>query len=428
MTKDLESPTLQNASTRDGIVRVPLWYPRSSGEHTIEVDLMCVRVASAIRIMYDFDRDGYVILQDFAPLEEVDDREDWREAAFLPAWPEDQEPPPSEPQGPVAGKPLASKGPHKTDSPGEGASYTQKPSEEKEATSLLEVWARGLCFICWKAKTASGYFYCPECYPQTMKGYEGPYHPRYQRFLDSVRDGYGKPMAERALGRVLRQADAYNKRVLLAGQELAETLNLKTGGWEERAEASFGRVKVHINSIPQEYRQGVIQADEDRRVDEAADDLDRALYFGIDWADRPSAPIPGTFAAALKDHVGEQPPAHQGAIQAAASPAFSPGSTVSGVLLAKGSTSPEEMKAFKDAWMAAAKEGRSDVGVLRETGRGLEVELLVGSAGGDEVDVGAKEALGRDSDVVAGQLDSLDTDDPLVRDPVDEDAVEGVGK
>jgi hypothetical protein len=71
-------------------VGVDLWYPRSEGRAKfIEVGLMDVRAADAIRISYDFERDGYVIEQASTFQWESDDKEqdeDWQEVTFVQAW------------------------------------------------------------------------------------------------------------------------------------------------------------------------------------------------------------------------------------------------------------------------------------------------------------------------------------------------------
>lgn len=63
------------------IVMVELYYPRNEGnEKAVEVGLVDVRAADSIRVRYDFDRDGWVILQDSTK------GEDWQEVAFVEAW------------------------------------------------------------------------------------------------------------------------------------------------------------------------------------------------------------------------------------------------------------------------------------------------------------------------------------------------------
>lgn len=72
------------------LVTVELSYPRQEGNaDTVEVEIECVRAADSIRITYDFERDGYVILQAGVFEWEADDKEqdeEWREVAFVQAW------------------------------------------------------------------------------------------------------------------------------------------------------------------------------------------------------------------------------------------------------------------------------------------------------------------------------------------------------
>lgn len=74
---------------------VRLHYPNIDCERTenepteIEIELDHVRAADAIRISYDFDRDGYVIKQASIFAWEANDKEcdgDWQEVAFIQAW------------------------------------------------------------------------------------------------------------------------------------------------------------------------------------------------------------------------------------------------------------------------------------------------------------------------------------------------------
>jgi hypothetical protein len=75
------------------LLSVPLWYPRQQDPNRtmghpvrVEVDLVCVRAARAIRIEYDFDRNGYVITVPTLPAGHTDDHDCdwvWVEAAFV---------------------------------------------------------------------------------------------------------------------------------------------------------------------------------------------------------------------------------------------------------------------------------------------------------------------------------------------------------
>ena len=77
----------------DKIIYVDLEYPRLEGNpEEIEVGLTDVRAADSIRILYDFERDGWVIKQGskftFKVGEDID--EDWQEVAFIGAWAREQ--------------------------------------------------------------------------------------------------------------------------------------------------------------------------------------------------------------------------------------------------------------------------------------------------------------------------------------------------
>lgn len=69
---------------------IEFFYPR--GENLInelEVGLCDVRAADSIKIKYDFDRDGYSIMQASIFCWAADDKElddDWQEVAFVHAW------------------------------------------------------------------------------------------------------------------------------------------------------------------------------------------------------------------------------------------------------------------------------------------------------------------------------------------------------
>jgi len=82
---------LEDATIRGRTYTVDLWYPRSEDNaDTVQIDLMDVRAADGIQVKYDFDRDGWVILQDSGWQEESGASgylgEDWHEVAFVPAW------------------------------------------------------------------------------------------------------------------------------------------------------------------------------------------------------------------------------------------------------------------------------------------------------------------------------------------------------
>ncbi len=78
----------------DGVLAIDFWYPPRAGDPpkpgaVFEIGLMDVRAADAIRVSYDFERDGYVIQQASIVEWDADDTvqdEDWQEVAFIPAW------------------------------------------------------------------------------------------------------------------------------------------------------------------------------------------------------------------------------------------------------------------------------------------------------------------------------------------------------
>lgn len=83
---------LNNARVHGRVLDIELWYPRIENIDTIEIGLVDVRAADSIRIRYDFERDGYAILQASVFEWPVDDKvcdADWQEVAFIPAWQRD---------------------------------------------------------------------------------------------------------------------------------------------------------------------------------------------------------------------------------------------------------------------------------------------------------------------------------------------------
>ncbi len=89
--KTNETTTLEMMDLRASghVAMVDLWYPRNSPLKTIQVGLMDVRAADDIRVTYDFDRDGWSILQASIFEWEATDSEndqDWQEVAFIKAW------------------------------------------------------------------------------------------------------------------------------------------------------------------------------------------------------------------------------------------------------------------------------------------------------------------------------------------------------
>ena len=73
------------------IVEVALCYPRIDDERitTIEIGLSDVRAADSIRVIYDFERDGWSVLQasifEWSTNDPICDA-DWQEVAFVQAW------------------------------------------------------------------------------------------------------------------------------------------------------------------------------------------------------------------------------------------------------------------------------------------------------------------------------------------------------
>ena len=84
------------SEVRDPVL-INLWYPGVEGPNepkknpaTIQIGLMHVRAADDIRVTYDFERDGWSILQaryyDEGDGAGNDDPMDWQEVAFVKAW------------------------------------------------------------------------------------------------------------------------------------------------------------------------------------------------------------------------------------------------------------------------------------------------------------------------------------------------------
>ena len=79
------------------ILNAEMWYSRCDTNpiNTIEVDLCDVRATDSIRITYDFDRDGWSILQASTFMWQTVDDDcdmDWQEVAFIPAWGREKKP------------------------------------------------------------------------------------------------------------------------------------------------------------------------------------------------------------------------------------------------------------------------------------------------------------------------------------------------
>ncbi len=81
---DLETGDIDNE-----VAFVELWYPNVNKCTTLDIGLMSVRASDGIRIKYDFERDGWVILQASIFEWDADDKEcdsDYQEVAFVKSW------------------------------------------------------------------------------------------------------------------------------------------------------------------------------------------------------------------------------------------------------------------------------------------------------------------------------------------------------
>lgn len=71
------------------IIGIDLFYPGTADQcHTVQIGLCAVRAADDIRVTYDFERDGWAILQEVG-IEHDGYREatgEWAEVAFVGAW------------------------------------------------------------------------------------------------------------------------------------------------------------------------------------------------------------------------------------------------------------------------------------------------------------------------------------------------------
>jgi len=64
-------------------INISFNYPRNDKKiNEIEISLSDVRASDGIKINYDFDRDGYVIMQPYY----VDGEEHWKEVGFFMSW------------------------------------------------------------------------------------------------------------------------------------------------------------------------------------------------------------------------------------------------------------------------------------------------------------------------------------------------------
>jgi hypothetical protein len=89
--KTMDFENIEIDKTEDEkVVHIEVNYPRNNKIDTIEIGMCEVRAADDIRIKYDFERDGWVILQSrsYHQIDEnsYDYAEEWIESAFCPAW------------------------------------------------------------------------------------------------------------------------------------------------------------------------------------------------------------------------------------------------------------------------------------------------------------------------------------------------------
>ncbi len=71
---------------RDGELEVYVYYPRQTEAKAVVLDLMDVRAADAVRISYDFDRDGWVVQQHTSKKDDPAFNGEWVEVYFAEAW------------------------------------------------------------------------------------------------------------------------------------------------------------------------------------------------------------------------------------------------------------------------------------------------------------------------------------------------------
>lgn len=86
----IENIEVYNTQDED-VMHIEIDYPRSNKINTVEIGLCEVRAADDIRVKYDFERDGWVILQPRVYHPQIgenayDYKEEWIESAFCPAW------------------------------------------------------------------------------------------------------------------------------------------------------------------------------------------------------------------------------------------------------------------------------------------------------------------------------------------------------
>lgn len=89
--KNLSVENIDVLQVGENVVEVDINYPRNSPIDTIEIELFDMRAADALRVQYDYERDGWVMSQPrqyYVPLgdDSFDLEIEWIESAFCPAW------------------------------------------------------------------------------------------------------------------------------------------------------------------------------------------------------------------------------------------------------------------------------------------------------------------------------------------------------
>lgn len=90
MSENLKTVPKHLAQMRGAILEALIYYPRSEKPDcsAVEVGLCDVRAAGSIRVEYNFERDGYRILQQRVKHHDgwSEETGEWVEAAFVSAW------------------------------------------------------------------------------------------------------------------------------------------------------------------------------------------------------------------------------------------------------------------------------------------------------------------------------------------------------
>jgi hypothetical protein len=80
-----------DACEEENVVHLTINYPRANAVDTVDIGLCDVRATDGIRVMYDFERDGWIIYQPRSWHPQIDEhsygyKEEWIESAFVPSW------------------------------------------------------------------------------------------------------------------------------------------------------------------------------------------------------------------------------------------------------------------------------------------------------------------------------------------------------